>query len=86
MSTPPVPPPDEIDWRARMDAAAAGEAAVPPPERQLTEIEKAAALVSWQCPHCVADLHVDAWRDGLPVAVGVTHQKGCPDWLPDWPA
>ena len=43
-------------------------------------------LAMWQCPHCVADLHVDAWRDGLPLAVGVTHEKGCPDWLPDWPA
>jgi len=48
----------------------------------LGDPEAAAALAMWQCPHCVADLHVDAWRDGLPLAVGVTHEKGCPDWLP----
>ena len=55
-------------------------APVPPPEQQLDRVASAAMLVMWQCPHCVADLHVDAWRDGLPLAVGVTHQKGCPDW------
>ena len=58
-------------------------AAVPPPEQQLARVEAAAALALWKCPHCVADLHVDAWRDGLPMAVGVTHQKGCPDEVPD---
>lgn len=57
----------------------------PPPEQQLRRVEAAAALAMWQCPHCVADQHVDAWRDGLPLAIGVTHEKGCPDWLPDWP-
>ena len=58
-------------------------APVPPPEQQLERVASAAMLVMWQCQHCHADLHVDAWRDGLPLAVGVTHQKGCPDDTPD---
>jgi hypothetical protein len=61
-------------------------AIVPPPEQQLARVESAAMLAHWQCPHCVADLHVDAWRDGLPLAVGVTHQPGCPDESPDFAA
>ena len=58
-------------------------APVPPPEQQLARVEAAAMLAHWQCPHCVADLHVDAVRENLPRAIGVTHDRQCPDFVPE---
>jgi hypothetical protein len=53
---------------------------VKPVDHELRRIEAAAALAMWQCPHCTASLDVIA-RDGtLPRALGVTHEKGCPDY------
>ena len=74
--------PDAIDWRARIDAASAGEAAVPPPERHLTEIEKAAFLANWRCPHCDAKQVPIAASDAGVRATDVFHEPGCPDYVP----
>lgn len=56
-----------------------------PLERVLARLEAAAALASWRCPHCNAALEALAATDGgqLVRAVGITHEEGCPDWVPD---
>jgi hypothetical protein len=53
----------------------------PPIEHELHRIESAAHLAMWQCPHCHAALEVLARDGSLPRALGVTHEKDCPDWL-----
>ena len=56
---------------------------VPPPERQLIEIEKAAFLASWRCPHCDAKQVAIAASDAGVRATDVFHEPGCPDFVPD---
>ena len=48
---------------------------------------RAAKALTEPCRHCYAVPVVDATNQfGLPIAVGWTHEVGCPDWLPDWPS
>jgi len=56
-----------------------------PFERVLARIEAAAALASWRCRHCNAATEALAATEGgqLVRAVGVTHEEGCPDWVPE---
>lgn len=55
------------------------------PMTDLARTDAAAGLVMDPCPHCRARLEMLAMRGYLPTAVGITHEEGCPDWLPDWP-
>jgi len=48
------------------------------PEQTLARVEAHADLVMDQCPHCHAVKHVDEVRDGVAVAMGITHEEGCP--------
>jgi hypothetical protein len=57
----------------------------PTVERDLARVDAAAALVMDRCPHCSASYELLAMRDGLPAVMGVTHEEGCPEWIPDWP-
>lgn len=55
---------------------------VEPPEWTLARIEASAALASWRCRHCDAEREPLApSAGGLPRAVGLTHQEGCPDYV-----
>jgi len=56
-----------------------------PLERVLARIEAAAALASWRCRHCNAATEALAATEGgqLVRAVGITHEEGCPDLVPD---
>lgn len=56
--------------------------AIEPAEWTLARIEASAALASWRCPHCAATLEPLALSaGGLPRAIGITHQEGCPDYM-----
>lgn len=56
------------------------------PEDVLDAIEAMGALLrEVACAHCEVQVEVLARSDGgsLPKALGIRHQPGCPDWLPD---
>lgn len=73
----------EFDPSRAFDPTFEWPAVVPPIEHELHRIEAAAHLVLWQCPHCTATLEPLTGPGGtLPRALGVTHEKDCPDWLP----
>jgi len=51
-----------------------------PIEHELHRINAAAHLVLWQCQHCTATLEPLSRDGGVPKALGITHEQGCPDW------
>lgn len=51
------------------------------PMTTLRRLDAAADLVMRPCPHCHARVEVLAWRGDVPRAVGVTHERGCPDFV-----
>jgi hypothetical protein len=53
------------------------------PMYQLARIDAAADLAMTLCPHCKARREVLAMVGELPRAIGVTHEVGCPEFLPD---
>jgi hypothetical protein len=57
------------------------EPVVPPVERAIANIGKAAYFADWKCPHCHATQTAIGARDGLVVAVSVEHEIGCPDYV-----
>lgn len=52
---------------------------IPPIDYELRRIE-AAALLLEPCPHCNATTEAVAGTGSLPRALGITHEKGCPDF------
>ncbi|MGO4384605.1 hypothetical protein [Specibacter sp. RAF43] len=53
---------------------------VPPVEHELRRIEAAALLLEVPCIHCNATTEALAGFGSLPRALGITHEKGCPNY------